>query len=43
VSEKTSLSGSKTEAEILRMYDLWSNTGSERAARVLKKSGIRVK
>ena len=43
VSERTSLSSTKTETEILRMYDLWSNTGSERAARVLKKSGIKVK
>ena len=43
VSEKTSLSSTKTESDLLRMYDLWSNTGSERAARVLKKSGIRLK
>ena len=43
VSEKTSLSSTKTETELLRMYDLWSNTGSERAARILKKSGITVK
>ncbi len=43
VSVKTTFSGAKNETELLRMYDLWSNTGSERAARVLKKSGIRVK
>ena len=43
VSEKTSLSGTKTETDIFRMYELWTNTGSERAARVLKKSGIKVK
>jgi hypothetical protein len=43
ISEKTSLSSTKTEADIFRMYDLWSKTGSERAARVLKKSGIKVK
>ena len=43
VSEKTSISSTKTEADVFRMYDLWSKTGSERAARVLKKSGIKVK
>ena len=43
VSEKTSISSTKTETDIFRMYDLWSKTGSERAARVLKKSGIKVK
>jgi hypothetical protein len=43
VSEKTSLSSTRTEADLYRMYDLWSKTGSERAARVLKKSGIRIK
>ena len=43
VSEKTALSSTKTETDIFRMYELWTNTGSERAARVLKKSGIKVK
>lgn len=43
VSEKTSIATTKTEADLFRMYDMWSKTGSERAARVLKKAGIRVK
>jgi hypothetical protein len=43
VSEKTMISNTKTETDLFRMYDLWSKTGSERAARVLKKSGIKVK
>ena len=43
VSEKTLFSGNKSEADLMRMYELWTNTGSERAARVLKKSGIKVK
>ena len=43
VSEKTMISNTKTETDLYRMYDLWSKTGSERAARVLKKSGIKVK
>lgn len=43
VSENTSISSTKTETDLFRMYDLWSKTGSERAARVLKKSGIKVK
>jgi hypothetical protein len=43
VSEKTLFSNSKSESDLYRMVDLWSNTGSERAARVLKKSGIKLK
>jgi len=43
VSENTSISSTKTKTDLFRMYDLWSKTGSERAARVLKKSGIKVK
>lgn len=44
VSEKTLFTnGQKNEADLMRMYELWTNTGSERAARVLKKSGIKIK
>ncbi len=43
VSEKTLLSQPKSESDLYRMVDLWSNTGSERVARVLKKSGIKLK
>ena len=43
VSEKTALANTKTEVDLFRMYDTWSKTGSERAARVLKKAGIKVK
>ena len=43
VSEKTLFSNpNHNEAGIMRMYEMWTNTGSERAARVLKKSGIKI-
>ncbi len=38
VSEKTTMT--KTEQDLVRLYEMWSRTGSERAARVLKQAGI---
>lgn len=38
VSDKTSVT--RTEADLLRMYDLYQNTKSARAARLLKEAGI---
>ncbi|MBU6152659.1 MAG: hypothetical protein KGP28_00025 [Bdellovibrionales bacterium] len=40
VSEATT--PTRTEQDLLRLYDIWSNTGSERVARTLSKTGIRV-
>jgi hypothetical protein len=40
VSEQTSAPTS--EQDLFRLYDMWSRTGSERAARALKKAGIKV-
>lgn len=37
VSDKTTL---KTEKNLLRIYELWQRTGSERSARQLKEAGI---
>lgn len=37
VSDKTTL---KNEKNLLQLYDLWSRTGSERAAKALKDAGI---
>ena len=31
----------KTEGDVLRAYDLWFKTRSERAAQILKKAGIK--
>lgn len=41
VSERTTTS--KTDQDLLRMYDLWNRTGSSRAASVLKQHGINQK
>jgi hypothetical protein len=38
VSEKTTIT--KTEQDLLRLYEMWSRTGSERAARALLRAGI---
>ncbi len=40
VSEKTTMT--KTEQDLLRVYDVWSRTGSERAARTLARTGIKL-
>ena len=40
VSEQTSPPAN--EQDLFRLYDLWTRTGSERAARALKKAGIKV-
>ena len=40
VSEKTTVT--KTEQDLFRLYEMWNRTGSERAARALKKAGIKV-
>ena len=40
VSENTILP--QTEQNIFRLYELWERTGSERAARALKKAGIKI-
>jgi hypothetical protein len=40
VSEQTSAPSS--EQDLFRLYEMWSRTGSERAARALKKAGIKV-
>jgi hypothetical protein len=40
VSEQTSVPSS--EQDLFRLYEMWSRTGSERAARALKKAGIKV-
>ncbi len=40
VSEETT--APKTEQDLFRLYEMWERTGSERAARMLKKAGIKV-
>jgi hypothetical protein len=40
VSESTTFA--RTEQDLIRLYDMWSRTGSERAARTLSKTGIRL-
>ena len=40
VSEQTTTT--KTEQDLLRLYDMWSRTGSARAARALQKAGIKI-
>ncbi len=40
VSEQTSIPN--TEQDLFRLYEMWSRTGSERAARALKKAGIKI-
>ena len=40
VSEQTSAPTS--EQDLFRLYEMWARTGSERAARALKKAGIKV-
>ncbi len=40
VSEQTTVT--KTEQDLLRLYDMWSRTGSERAARALTRTGIKL-
>jgi hypothetical protein len=40
VSESTTFA--RTEQDLVRLYDMWSRTGSDRAARTLGKTGIRV-
>jgi hypothetical protein len=42
VSSLTSAVPSSSEADVLRAYELWERTGSERAAKILEKSGITV-
>jgi len=37
ISDKTS---PKTETDLLRMYDVWLRTKSERAARALQQAGV---
>lgn len=37
ISDKT---GTKTEKDLLRLYELWMRTGSERAAKALHEAGI---
>lgn len=37
VSDKTTM---KSEKNLLQLYDLWSRTGSERAAKALQEAGI---
>ena len=40
VSEQTTIT--HTEQDLLRLYDMWSRTGSERAARALTRTGIKL-
>jgi hypothetical protein len=40
VSEATT--PTRTEQDLFRLYDMWTNTGSERAARTLSRTGIHV-
>jgi hypothetical protein len=40
VSEVTTVT--KTEQDLLRLYEMWDRTGSERAARTLSKIGIKL-
>ena len=40
VSEQTTMT--KTEQDLLRLYEMWSRTGSERAARALARTGIKL-
>jgi hypothetical protein len=40
VSEQTTVP--TTEQDLFKLYDMWSRTGSERAARALKKAGIKI-
>jgi hypothetical protein len=40
VSEATT--ATRTEQDVLRLFDLWNNTGSERVARTLSRTGIKV-
>jgi len=40
VSEATT--PTRTEQDLLRLYEVWNNTGSERLARTLSKTGIHV-
>ena len=40
VSEQTTIT--KTEQDLLRLYEMWSRTGSERAARALTRTGIKL-
>ncbi len=40
ISEKTTVT--KTEQDLLRLYEMWERTGSERAKRALKRAGIAI-
>ena len=40
VSEQTTIT--KTEQDLLRLYEMWARTGSERAARTLTRTGIKL-
>jgi hypothetical protein len=40
VSESTTFA--RTEQDLVRLYDMWARTGSERAARTLSRTGIRL-
>ena len=40
VSEQTTTT--KTEQDLLRLYEMWSRTGSEKAARALTRTGIKL-
>jgi hypothetical protein len=41
ISEQTTVA--KTEQDLFRLYEMYERTGSERAARALKKAGIKIK
>ncbi|MCB1749670.1 MAG: hypothetical protein H6977_05565 [Gammaproteobacteria bacterium] len=40
LGEVSEMSGLKSNADVLRTYEIWMRTGSERAARQLQRSGI---
>jgi hypothetical protein len=40
VSEATT--ATQTETDLLRVYEVWNNTGSEKAARTLERTGIKL-
>ncbi len=40
LAEVSDLTTPKTEKDLLRIYELWSRTGSERAAKILQQAGI---
>ncbi|MEQ8230641.1 MAG: hypothetical protein RLW61_22120 [Gammaproteobacteria bacterium] len=40
LGEVSEMSGMKSDADVLRTYEIWLRTGSERARRALERSGI---